>query len=151
MKNILAVTLLAFTLLAACKKKDDSKTQQLTSGKWYVKKVMNHQTLPTTTDYDYTPYLKDCAKDDYYQFKGDGSFVLDEGGSKCSPSAVQSFSGKWKLIDGDSKLIFSDMTSTYFDTMSVNINGGSLTMTAPYYEIEDGVSYKGMSEYSYGH
>lgn len=54
-----------------------------------------------------------CGRDDFYQFRTDKSYTLDEGGSSCDPTAPQSYSNTWSFSNNDAELIVNLPAGSY--------------------------------------
>lgn len=112
-------TLLAFAacglLFASCKKNDNNNAnpgggngggttnaQILTGNKWKVSastSVMMGQTI------DLYALLPSCQVDNYFVFNQSRSITIDEGATKCDPSAAQqTTTGSWELLNNDTQM-----------------------------------------------
>jgi hypothetical protein len=102
--------LLAFIAIAFTACKDDEETttpsktkmELLTSGSW----IPTNLLLNDTSFWDIMPA---CSKDDFFTFKSDGTYITDEGATKCDPMDPQTSTANWSFnanqtkvtIDGD--------------------------------------------------
>ncbi len=119
----LTLLFLAFSmaaLISSCKKDDDNtpaptnnsggnnltKTEMLTAKKWKI-------TALTVGGQDFFTLFDDCDKDDTHEFKTDGTYINDEGATKCDPSDPQTIStSNWKFIDNETKIEFDGEVGT---------------------------------------
>ncbi len=93
--------------LGACKKdKDDpkpaTKSELLMGKNWKVTAVTVDPALVIggtsfTNLYTQSAIFPDCAKDDLYRFDSGSVYKEDEGGTKCSPTDLQTRVGTWSL------------------------------------------------------
>jgi hypothetical protein len=110
MKNILkCLTIVVLIVFIISCKKDESKTDLLTSAKW---KLSGYEFIPGLTimghyytDY-YGPYVaNDCIYDEIIEFTADGKIVTTEGGIVCDPSnQPYKTDGSWYFNDDMSYL-----------------------------------------------
>jgi len=110
--NNMKRTLLAFAavtlLFGSCKKDDNNgpaggaNAQILMSGKWKVAtstSVMMGQTV------DLYSLLPSCQVDNMFIFNQNNSVTIDEGATKCDPSAAQqTTTGRWELLNNDTQM-----------------------------------------------
>jgi hypothetical protein len=115
----MGVLALLFTF-ASCEKTDTedpgdsgSTTGNITDGAWVL--TYSVGTTPAGT-YDDFANMDACDKDDKYMFNKDGTWVVDEGGSKCDPADPQSTSGTYS-IENNTELTIYDQN----DTMKMTI------------------------------
>ena len=85
----------------------------ITDGAWVL--TYSVGTTPSGT-YDDFANMDACDKDDKYIFNTDGTWVVDEGGSKCDPTDPQSTSGTYTIMN-DNELTIYDQN----DTMKMTI------------------------------
>lgn len=116
MKNLRFISFAMLLLMgglvtfSSCKKDDDdspSKTKMITGKKFFAKsiKIDPGITSPTgVTITDFYPFLPDCEKDDYTIFNENGTFVDDEGATKCEPGDPQTINGTWEFLEDETKL-----------------------------------------------
>lgn len=103
MKKLL---LLSCILLAAFSSCDDdnytakSRTQYLTTGKWYLEHAMVSTTVEGQT---YTENLVDfvpcCTKDNAITFRENGDIYMDENVRVCEDNPMNGVVGKWQLVE----------------------------------------------------
>jgi len=115
MNKFLAIVLGAVVLSTGCKKEETTvdppppaqktKKELLSASLW--KMTGFTISAPSSGTEDYFATMKDCQKDDTWSYKTDGSYVRDEGPTKCYPSDPQSEQGSWS-ISGDEKKITID-------------------------------------------
>jgi hypothetical protein len=120
MKKI-TLLFLAFSMAAfvsSCKKDDDNtstptntggngptKTEILSGRTWKI----TGATLDGQSIFD---IFDDCDKDNIYQWKTNGDYVVDEGATKCDPNDPQiETQDKWKFTDNETKLEFDGEVS----------------------------------------
>ena len=108
--RILVSILLAtsFFAISGCKK-TKTKTELLTDGSWKVTAQSINPGVDLngdgTLDTDlYAQFVEDCTKDNFSTFKSDGSFVDDEGATKCDPTDPQTTNGTWAFQNSESKI-----------------------------------------------
>ena len=118
MKKIILLLTIGTTILfsSSCKPVEEentpsnptpaSKTELLTSKVWKV-------TAFTLDGQNFFSQLDDCEKDDLTTFKTNGSFIEDEGATKCNVSDPQIItSSTWKFIDNETKILVDGDTAT---------------------------------------
>lgn len=131
MKKI-TLLFLAFSmaaLISSCKKDDDNtstpstgggstaatKTEMLTAKNWKI-------TAGTLGGQDIFSSSDECDKDDLHIFKTDGTYVNDEGATKCDPTDDQIIvTSTWKLIDNETKIEFDGETGTIKELTSTKM------------------------------
>lgn len=106
--TILLATAMSVVFFTGCNDDDDDKSAaEMLVGTW---KVIS-QTIDPAADMGSGPItdmysiMEACEKDDLTTFKSDGTFINDEGATKCDTEDPQTEEGTWKLIDGDKKLV----------------------------------------------
>ncbi len=113
MTKNLALTIAIGSCFASCQKRDPaplSRTQLLADKKWYVESYV--VTTPIASTQDIYPLIPSCRQDDFEQFILSGSFLYDEGLTKCNAADVQIQSGTWQLSTNDSQLTITFNSST---------------------------------------
>ena len=130
--------LLAF---ASCKKDSLSKTDLLTDADGW--KMVSLTTDPAIVDpftgtqiTDLYAQFDACDKDDITTFSANGTFVSDEGATKCDPSDPQTTSGTW-LLSADEKTITIDGESWTISELSKS----TLRVTYPWVDNSSGITY----------
>lgn len=148
MKKLL-ILCVGIATLAACKKNDDkdnkSKTEYLTSGKWYASSgTVTYSAMGIDTTVDLFASMDACDKDDFMEFKTNMSYLADEGATKCDPSDPQiNETGTWAFSNNESQLtLMTTDNTTFFDTLTFNIKTlNSSTMELTQSETYGGVVY----------
>ncbi len=132
---MLMVAALAFA--TSCKKDEDeksnspakTKTELLTSGSWKITSLILGGT-------DLWPSQDACDKDDLAIFKTDGTYIDDEGATKCDPADPQQTTSTWKFtnnetvleIDGDAGTI-KELTES---KLVIEATSSGVTVTVTY-------------------
>jgi len=110
-------------LMGACKKDDASNSEKLTTGQWkLVSSVGSFTFNGNLQTVDVYANLGACQKDNLVEFKTDGTFVSDEGPTKCGSADPQQTTGIWSLAQSDTHLI---------------VNGGGYNFDAEIVEFSD--------------
>lgn len=109
--------------ISSCKKDDDNnstpannnnsgggstptKTEMLTAKKWKVVGL-------TVGGQDFYAQMDACDKDDTYEYKTDGTYIEDEGATKCDPGDPQEITkDTWKFTDNETKIVADGITAT---------------------------------------
>lgn len=118
MKNYSAFICLFFLTLvmAGCDKdKDSEPTKQdlLMANQWKLTEAKASATIAGSPfEVDYYNILIACQKDNFLDFNTGGVVVMDEGASKCTPTAPQTTQGTWTLTEN----------ATTGDVLTVNGN-----------------------------
>ena len=102
---LVIIASVVFVSLAGCGDKSTptptpSKTELICKGKWEIASMPIEPALDLGGGLklkDYTQMLQDCEKDNFYAFKADNTFTLDEGLLKCNPADAQTKPGVWSL------------------------------------------------------
>ena len=108
--------MLAASMLAVSCKKDDNnnnnngpqmtKKEMLTAKSWKA-------TGMTIGGSDFWPLVDACERDDLYTFKTDGTYIEDEGATKCDPADPQVITtSTWAFIQNDTKIVYDGDTAT---------------------------------------
>lgn len=102
---LLALLALSFV---ACDKDDDnaSNTDKLTTGQWKMTawtSAFTFNGIPQTID-SYAQ-LGSCQKDDFLEFKTDGTCVKDEGPTTCG--GPQQLTGTWEFTQDETHIVIS--------------------------------------------
>lgn len=137
---------MAASLLLSCSKKDEDKTTPVTPstdklvGSWKTisdiadRPVYHWNTSELVTDI--WDRERDCRKDDLLIFKADGTYVEDEGASKCDTADEQIlYGGSWKK--SGSKLTVTEDGTDYAYTIDKQ-DDSTLVMTGQRYYIING-------------
>ena len=125
--------LVALTLsLSSCKKDADSpapvvtkktKTELLTAGSWVM-------TGMKTNSVDLFPFLPNCQKDNFFTFKANGTYIDDEGKTKCDLGDPQTSTGSWKFIANETKIVLDGLDTSTIESL----NGEAMVIKS---EVED--------------
>jgi Lipocalin-like domain len=118
MKRILFSGLMAAALLSGCKKDTtdpattgpSAKTTSLLNKRWGLTAATAQQGSLTQ---DAFAQLQSCQKDNYLRFNDDHSVEANEGVAKCDAADLQSRTGRWELVDNETKLL---LTTPLFGT-----------------------------------
>jgi hypothetical protein len=101
--------IIGFTIalaFASCKNDDNTTTPQPTQSRTQLISAKNwFATGYTKNGVDLWPKTSNCQKDDIIAFKADGTFIYDNGPTKCDPNDPQSYTTTWKFIDNDTKIV----------------------------------------------
>ncbi|MDH7462282.1 hypothetical protein QEG73_13370 [Chitinophagaceae bacterium 26-R-25] len=110
-----AMIVLTVAVIAGCHKNDSapSKTDLLTSGSWRLTASHVDPAIDANGDgvveNDIFAVALPCVKDNLMTFKREGTYTIDEGATKCDPSAPQIMeSSNWKFMDNESKIVIGD-------------------------------------------
>lgn len=105
-KPLLLVSAFAILAFSACKK-DKTKTELLTDGSW----KMTAASISPAQDFngdgvpdDFFQTFPACEKDNVLTFKEGGTWVDDEGATKCDAADPQSTTGTWAFKENESKI-----------------------------------------------
>lgn len=104
--------LVALTLMVSSCKKDNDNPTPTPSGpqnktKTELLSANNWKTISMMSDgYDIYNIMDDCDKDNFIKINANGSYVEDEGLTKCNSNDPQTTSGLWKFINNESALVF---------------------------------------------
>lgn len=118
MKQMLLGSLLAAACLVGCKKDSSdpavagpsAKTTALLNKRWGLTAATAQQGSITQ---DAFAQLRACEKDNYLRFNDDHSAEANEGTAKCNSTDQQSYTGRWELVDNETKLL---LTTPLFGT-----------------------------------
>jgi hypothetical protein len=94
--------------LGACDSDSDnaSNTDNLTSGQWKLSSGVATFTFNGVQQtVDVYAQLPACDKDNFAEFKSDGTFVSDEGATKCNPADPQQEAGTWSFTQNETHLV----------------------------------------------
>ncbi len=79
----------------------------------------------TSTDI-YKDYYKDeCVLDDFDMYRSDGTFVIDNGPTKCDPHEFQQTIFKWEFRENGTVIYIYKPGGTHTDTRKILINDGT--------------------------
>ncbi len=112
---ILLFAVASLVVFQSCGDDDDvtekkSKTELLTSGTWK---------LSSAKMFGVSSPPEDCTADDVHTFQVTGTYLFDEGASKCDPEDEQSYSGTWELTSNETVITIDlpDMELTLNQTI----------------------------------
>jgi Domain of unknown function (DUF5004) len=121
MKKITYIVTLAILLFSMGCKKDNDKPNQsrmdlITAGQWKIIALTLVPGYDIDGDGDLdTDIFQDfdiCEKDDFYVFKSNGIFEVNEGPSKCDASDPQVVSGSWSFANQEKEIILDGSPGT---------------------------------------
>lgn len=144
MKNIILKPLTIFLIVIAfesCKKDDKTKTELLTEHDWVLNSAIVNPPFPyggtlITNLYEQYPA---CYKDDIYNFAENGTYLIDEGASKCNTGDPQVHeTGTWTFNADETIIHFSSNAGSY--EWSVNELNSSI-LKSIYTESTGSVTY----------
>jgi hypothetical protein len=140
-KNILKTIVLVLLIFNNCKKGDDilSKTKLLTQKKWFV--IASKYSLNGGAWVDDYNTMPNCVNDDFVSFNADGSYIKDEGATKCLASLPQIIgTGTWSFTTNDTKISTSEYTNGAADILQLDANtlkiSGQFTSGSDFYKFE---------------
>ncbi|HYJ37611.1 MAG TPA: DUF5004 domain-containing protein [Chitinophagaceae bacterium] len=124
---ILTLAILVFSL--GCKKDNDKQNQTrmelITTGQWKIIALTQVPGYDIDGDGDLdTDIFQDfdiCEKDDYYIFKSNGIFDVNEGPSKCDASDPQVVSGSWSFANQEKEIILDGTQGTIEELSSTRL------------------------------
>ena len=100
------LVLMMIVLMISCKKDDPSKTELLTGKNW----ITTGMTIDPPIDLfgiqisDIYSLMDECSKDNYYRFETDGTWVVDDGATKCDSADVQTITGIWFFSSDETEI-----------------------------------------------
>ncbi len=114
-------------IISSCKKDDDNtstpsgggasatKTEIITAKTWKI-------TAATIGGQDVFSQQDECDKDDLHIFKIDGTYIYDEGATKCDTADDQIIStSTWKFLENETKIEFDGDVATIKEMTSTTI------------------------------
>lgn len=123
--------LVAFVIVSSCSKdeKETVSKAQLIARNWKQIDLLASQAgLPPVSIFD--TFFEPCNKDDIWQFKSDGTYIVVEGATKCSPTDPDTVSsGTWQLTDGETKIIIDDASEPAQTLNIVELTASSLKLS----------------------
>lgn len=143
MKTIIfkLLPLMVVLAMASCKKDDPTTTELLTNSKGWI--LVSLTTDPAIVDPITGTNITDlyaqqdaCDKDDITIFQDNGTYIADEGATKCDPSDPQTDTGTW-VLSTDEKTITVDGESWTIESISKS----SLRITFPFADPYTGITY----------
>lgn len=126
--NALLSLFFLFLVLAGCEKDKDpvpTKEDKLMAKNWNITAAKATVTVAgSPIEFDYYNVLLACQKDNFLQFKANDVLIMDEGTTKCTPTAPQTSQGTWTFTEN----------ATTGDVITINGNillSFGLVSTAP--------------------
>ena len=92
----------------ACDKDDNgaNNTDNLTGSQWKITSSVAKFTFNGVEQtVDVYAQLPACQKDNLVEFKTDGTFIADEGATKCSPNDPQEETGTWVFAQDETHIV----------------------------------------------
>ena len=114
----LSIALMAVLTFSACKKDNPAPptNTELISRNWKITAV--NGTFPPLPSVDLYAQLPACEKDNVVQVKSDGTYLVDEGSTKCAPTDPQTVeTGNWSFTNNETKL---NILGESFDIISLS-------------------------------
>lgn len=132
------LVILIVTVFTSCKKDDDTTTpstpntfELLTAKTWIT-------TDATLKGVNVFATLETCYSDNIYYFIVDGTFITDEGATKCNANDEQFIKGTWELTENNTKLKtngklieISEITANKLVIVETTPNGNILFTMSP--------------------
>lgn len=158
--KILLVCLLATTLFNGCKKDEETttttttptaKTDLLCGKNW----MLTAYTINPAYDFFHTGTpvtdlmgsMQPCLYNNITTYSTNLSYVVDEGATKCSGSAPQTYeTGTWAFASSESHLVVSRTGGSSLDYSIATLNSTTLQLTQPY--VVSGTTYTITSTYT---
>ncbi len=146
MKKLLVLLLGITFLLGACKKDEASNTDKLTSGQWKLTASVSSFTFNGNLQtIDVYANLGACQKDNFVEFKADGTLTGDEGPTKCGSNDPQQTTGTWAFEQNETHLVVNgagynfdaeilELTDTKLRVKYETNNNGIVTTTETTFE-----------------
>jgi len=138
MKKIISLSFFAGLFITACKSGPEPvcKTDATSIAASYRITAVTYKSTPTSPEEDYMNILfpDACQRDDVYTFQTNGTYLLKDVGSVCSPSnddnGSWSVSGNNMIIDGDPTAIESfDCKFLIISNTDIQNTGDKLKLT----------------------
>jgi hypothetical protein len=140
MKPVILKTLIVgFFVISGlgCKKSDStttppkSKTVLLTQSIWKVQSVSVDLNKDGIGDADASSYFQSCDLDNTYNFKTDGTGIMDEGATICDSSNPQTRAFIWSFKNNET-ILSGDFISSNGDATLISINDTNLVISYDY-------------------
>jgi hypothetical protein len=130
--NTTLLLVASFFILSSSKcKKDDvvlTKSDLITKAAWKVIKLEN-RTAPSTTWIDLTSSVPACEKDNQIIFRSNGTYEVNEGATKCSPTDPQiTETGTWAFESNETKIRISATGGSPFTNDIELLNENNLVL-----------------------
>jgi len=107
--HLMAMCYLLIVAGSSCKKDESdkpvSKTDLLTTGTWKVTAFHEDDEGDGVFERDIFPQLEACYTDNYYTFKANGQFEMNEGTAKCDDADPQADVTNWQLTQDEKNLV----------------------------------------------
>jgi hypothetical protein len=138
MKKYLITALITTLAFSSCKKDDNNnnnnpspaqtKTELISAKKWTPAAI-------TIDGSDAWGLVDDCSKDDFTLYKADGTYIEDDGATKCDPADDQQYISTWKFIENETKIVtdsdtakITELTATKL-VLTVSAQGATIVAT----------------------
>ena len=102
-KGIILIAIAMFAI-ASCKESEDdstptakTKTELITSGSWMVSDMLINGT-------SFLALMEPCEKDNFMTFKTNGTYITDEGATKCDAADPQTTTDNWSFSSDEKKI-----------------------------------------------
>jgi hypothetical protein len=83
------------------------------------------------------PSIRNCQKDNYYQFNSDGAYQLNDGPTKCAPTDPQIIeTGTWSFLENETKLQLVKTGSLSPDVFRIHLERNSLNLYKENYYLQ---------------
>ena len=143
MKTIIfkLLPLMVVLAMASCKKDDPTTTELLIDADGWILVSMTVDPpivdpITGTSITDFYAQMDACDKDDITIFQDNGTYIIDEGATKCDPNDPQTETGTW-VLSADEKTITIDGESWTIESLTKN----SMRVTFPFHEPYTGITY----------
>ncbi|CAN5388917.1 hypothetical protein BH11BAC2_BH11BAC2_03280 [soil metagenome] len=139
----------ASALFSACKKDSaQSNTDKLSGKDWKVTAetispaidLFGTGTLVTDL-YNQPLVFPDCSKDDFTNFKSAGTYLTDEGATKCDAADPQTIAGTWTWNSDETVLTMTDNTAGSTPTSFTIITNDGTTLSGTSTEVINSITY----------
>lgn len=144
---LLAAAVLTFA--ASCKEEEPvppTKTELLTAGPWIGSALTANPGIDPfgsgtpITDLWNSVLISACSKDDFTVYKTDGTYVIDDGATKCDPADPQTTTGTWKFATNETQMIL-DSSSTPYNIMKLDASTLEYQLFEPFLQTTLTVTY----------
>jgi len=143
MKTIIfkLLPLMVVLAMASCKKDDPTTTELLIDSDGWILVSMTVDPpivdpISGTSITDFYAQMDACDKDDITIFQDNGTYITDEGATKCDPNDPQTETGTW-VLSADEKTITIDGESWTIESLTKS----SMRVTFPFDEPYTGITY----------
>jgi hypothetical protein len=92
----------------------ESNTQKLVGKNWFMSAAILNPGISDGmggTITDFYALMDDCEKDNFMNFKADGTYISDEGILICDTTSAQTTPGTWKFTNNETNLLIDDSTN----------------------------------------